>query len=129
MNRQLLLIVATVAFLSGLSGCGRTPPPATDQDAALTLLQSVLDAWKGDTSIDSFKSQSKDVVVADYQWQKGFKLTAFEIVGQPAPSGFDVMIKVKLSLQAPNGRKSTENAQYLVSTSKARVVNRVEPGS
>ena len=117
----LALLVLTVLCQSG---CQQSPQAAAP-DQAREELRQALDAWKQGERPEAFQERTGTTPV-ERRWTQGVRLLAYDIQGDGRLDGFDWQSQVRLSLQAPLGKKMLERAIYNVSTSPARVVVRNE---
>ncbi len=113
-------ILAVIGF--ALAGCGPGIPPPVDKDQAIKSLNSALAAWqKGDKPEDLKKAAS--IQMYDTAWDKGLKLTKFEIDDTAAkPSGFDLGVPVRLWFG--NEEDGPRTIKYTITTSPAIVITR-----
>ena len=76
--------------------------------------------------MEAYRQKVAPVVVSDPQWEKGMKLTRYDLVEGESTSGLDVKFNVKQSLEDSKGKKVEQKAAHNVSTSPAIVVKRAE---
>jgi hypothetical protein len=120
--------LATIMLLAvqALCGCGsgsyRVAP--LDADEARETLQSALESWKKDESIDALQKETPPIVVVDVDWSGGMKLLTFEAIDQGTEVDGRLVNKVKLTLQDARGAQRKETVTYLVTTSPALTVLR-----
>jgi hypothetical protein len=119
------LQVIAALVLVGLAGCGSRGRPA-DASVARSTVQRALEAWQQGTSLADFQKSSPQVTVVEPLWKKGARLVKFDIDGEGVPTGFDLRVVVKLSLQDSGGQKFQQVAIYHVSTAPSLVVVRAE---
>lgn len=112
MTRRTLL----ASFLL-LSGCGgNSAPVAAPEDQARTVLDQALDAWKSGKSIADLKSASPSIIAADPAWEKGSKLSRFEVQGPGKPAGAEQLYTVKLWLADSAGKEAEQQVDFKVGT-------------
>jgi hypothetical protein len=107
------------------AGCGDTPAPtAADPDAAKQTLERVLSSWQKGETVEGMKKASPSVIVSDMKWDKGAKLTKFEVEGPGKPSGAQQKFRVALWLADANGKEKKEVVQYEVGIDPVQTVFR-----
>ena len=121
-----------VLILLALTGCSNTgdydaADHQVDSETAKSTLVSVLDGWKSGDKPDAWQQKSPSVVIQDFDWMGGAKLTAYEIVSTEAIDA-NLHCKVKLSLTSAERGDSEKTVTYLVSTSPALTVFRAPEG-
>src|SRR5687767_1129871 len=119
----LILFAAGNAFLLG---CGGRLPEAADADRARDVLRAGLDSWKNGETIDSLPKRSPPIYFRDSDWKNGWKLKSYRTTLDDEPYGQQRRMYVHLSLQNREGKSAAKEVQYLVDTSPAQVVVRVE---
>jgi hypothetical protein len=120
-NRLALLVLVLAAV-----GCGSEYSAAAhrvDPESARSTLVAVLDSWKSGEKPDAWQQKSPSVVIQDFDWMGGAKLTSYEIVTTKAIDA-NLHCEVKLSLTDPQSRDSEKTVTYLVSTSPVLTVFR-----
>lgn len=85
-----------------MTGCGGRVPPTTDLAQARTALTTALDAWKAGTSPEKLREQSPPIDFRDTNWEKGSKLTKYEIDNEQQ-FGPSAKFTVKLHLTEKTG--------------------------
>lgn len=118
------MLVTIVGLALAVMGCGQSAPE-TDNSAACAALREALDSWKQGKSLAAYRETSSSTIV-DRQWEQGVKLLDYTVNGDGEPSGYDVQFTVQLSLHGRNGKRFSEKALYVVSTSPKLVVIRSE---
>src|SRR5262245_39239200 len=121
-GRGLTLVAWSLALLAG---CGQAPAPeSADPDAARRTLDRALASWiKGDT-VEGLKTASPSLVVGEPKWQRGDKLTKYEVQGPGKPSGAQREFRVKLWLTDAKGKATEETVTYQVGVNPIEVVAR-----
>ena len=122
MRPCLLLLAVSV---SGLSGCGAKLPEAADPERARETLRTGLESWKNGETIDSLPKRSPPIYFKDSDWKAGWQLKSFRTTLDDEPYGQQRRIYVHLSLQK-SGKATAKEVQYLVDTTPALVIVRVE---
>lgn len=118
--RAVFALPIALGLACGL-GCGASPPAPTE---ARAVLEAALDAWKGGESPAALTGAAAGIKVGEAKWQEGFKLTKYEVEGEPRPAGFDLQFTVALWMEGPKGQPVRESARYTVTTQPARTVIR-----
>ncbi|MDG3002739.1 hypothetical protein [Paludisphaera mucosa] len=108
----------TVAFLAAwcAAGCGDSAPPATDAAAAKQHLSAALDAWKAGGAQADLAKQSPPLHVLDRDWEKGAKVSAYQIEGEGQALGAGVQWPVSLTLTNDKGKTASKRVVYVVNT-------------
>jgi len=119
------LIAAAVGLVLGCGG--PSPPDPSDPEVGRGLLQKALESWKRGETPDAHM-QADSVIVSEAAWKKGGRLLDYEIQSETEHAGFDVRLKVKLTVQEPGGAPKKQNALYNVCTTPRLVVKRAEGG-
>lgn len=102
-----------------LAGCDSSTVPVTPtatEDTARTTLDKALNAWREGGSVSAMKEANPSIVVADPKWEKGQKLSKYEVLGAGEPSGAERVFQVTLWLVDDAGKESVENVAYRVGT-------------
>ena len=115
-----LALAAAVA----VAGCDKAPSASSDPAAAKAALVAALDAWKAGQSLDAHVQANPGLTVSDRYWEKGAKLSSYEIDGDGRPDGYDVAFTVRLTYS--DGKK--DKHPFAVSTTPKLVVVHLEPG-
>ena len=108
-----------VALVFSTVGCDGTPAPQTaDPAEARRTLDSALEAWKGGKTVEEMKNASPSIVVADPKWERGSKLSKFQVetVGDGTPSGAERTFTVTLWVADAKGKEAREEVVYRVGT-------------
>src|SRR5262249_54564641 len=117
-----VLALALVIVIAGCDGTTSVPEPAPE-DAAKATLETALNAWQKGESVAAMKAASPSITVADPKWEKGQKLTKYEVLRRGEPSGAERVFQVKLWL-SDSGKESQESVAYRVGTQPIRTVFR-----
>lgn len=107
-----------------LSGCGGPRIHHVNPEIARQTLTQVLDQWKAGENPESLRKRQPEIVVQDFDWLRGAKLTDYELQGDGEARDANLAIKVKLTLIDANGKESTKVVAYLVGTSPVLTVFR-----
>jgi hypothetical protein len=117
-----------IALLAGaLLGCSASVPPQTEVADGKSVVEAALTAWRNAEAVQTLRDAKDGTLVADPQWEQGWKLNSFQIVDQTA-DGFQARCKVQLSLTDPKGKSVNESAEYLATSAPKRTVTRVSEG-
>lgn len=121
-------LTSTLLCLLVFNGCGGggdydAAAHRVDAETARSTLVSVLDGWKAGDQPDAWQQKSPSVVIQDFDWMGGAKLTEYEILKQEAIDA-NLHCQVKLSLEHPEQGSTEKTVTYLVSTSPVLTVFR-----
>jgi hypothetical protein len=112
-RRRLLAALALIA----VTGCAGTSAPVTaEQDKARKTLETAMMAWQKGETIDGMKKASPSILVADPRWERGDKLSKFEVSGEGKPSGAERAFTVTLWVADSKGKDTREQVVYKVGT-------------
>ncbi len=118
-----LIIAASLAVIA--SGCNsHTKASPVDPTLARSTLKSVLESWQRGESIDSWQSKQPPVVVQDFDWKAGTKLSSFEIFQKDETMDANLFCQVKLTMQNAQSQQSDRLVTYIVGTSPVFTVFR-----
>jgi hypothetical protein len=111
------LLIAVGALLTA-AGCGGSDARslALDPTAAKQSLEKALTAWKSGQTPDSLKTSDPAIVVGDWSWSQGYKLTSFKVLNEKS-QGPNLCCTVELVVAAPKARAAKQTASYTVTTS------------
>ena len=126
MRSRYMLSALAACFVGGGLGCGSSLPAQADRERARQALSSALDAWKEGATSDSLQKKSPPIFVRDLDWSDGWKLKNYRFTLDDEQHGQQRRCYVHLTLQSPKGTAAAKEVQYLVATSPALVVLRVE---
>jgi hypothetical protein len=122
--RCCLILAAPVLIV--LCGCDGIPaPPAPDQDVAKQTLERALSSWQKGETVDAMAKASPSIKVSEPKWERGDKLTTFELKGPGQPKGGQQAFRVTLSLTNARGKQTKESAEYRVITHPYETVTRL----
>jgi hypothetical protein len=118
--------VLAVPVLIVLAGCGGTPAaPAPDHDAAKKTLERALSSWQNGETIEGLEKASPSIKVSEPSWERGDKLTKFELQGAGKPKGGQREFQVTLWLSNAKGKKTKEMVEYRVGIDPFETVTRL----
>lgn len=113
--RCALLAMAGATLM--LSGCGDDARSvALDPTAARQSLETALGAWKSGQTPESLKAGEPSIIVGDWTWSQGYKLTSFRVL-EEKNQGANLYCTVELVVSGPKARAAKQRANYTVSTS------------
>ncbi|MCS6977779.1 MAG: hypothetical protein NZM31_12345 [Gemmatales bacterium] len=115
----LLIVIASI-------GCTKGPQRAdpVDPDKARNTLRVVLDAWKKGEKASALQQRQPPIVVQDMDWETGFQLMDYQVLGPDRAEDANLFCPVKLVLRGPDGEISTKEVTYIVGTSPRLTVFR-----
>lgn len=118
--------LATTIFCLWLSGCGDTARTAApvDPGQARTTLKAALNAWKEGRSPSDLRSRSPEIVAQDADWQRGMKLTDYEVLGNGDERDANLECRVKLKMVDKQGKPVERTVTYVVGTDPVLTVFR-----
>ncbi len=125
LRRDLLWRAAllTILVFLPLSGCSSGPQHPVAPEQAKQTLEKVLNGWKEGKPADTWRKEKPEIVVQDFDWTTGKKLTSFEILGDGKAVDAVLHCEVKLVLDDA-GQSKTKTVTYLVGTSPVLTVFR-----
>jgi hypothetical protein len=106
-----------------LGGCEKSLPPETDPDKGRDALTSTLVAWQSGTTLEDYRKNSS-IVAWDPDWEKGERLTSFEIARDHKRNGVDLSLSVKLVLAGKDGKGRERTVNYSIGMGAQTVVLR-----
>jgi hypothetical protein len=116
------------ALVCGLiisAGCGGIPAPQTaDADEAQGVLERVLESWKKGERAESLKTAAPSIVAWDPRWERGDRLSKFELQGPGTPSGAERKFRVALWLTNAKSKEAREVVNFKVGTAPVITVLR-----
>jgi hypothetical protein len=125
MKRMLQAIsLLSILALALAPGC-KPAAQLTSPNRARVTLKLALDAWQQGETWEAFRGHSA-ITIVERKWRDGYRLLAYEVVGDGEMSGFDWQCRVRLSLQSAGGKTSQEKAVYSISTAPVLVIVRCE---
>lgn len=122
MTQLLILVIAVVT--ASLVGCSSSPQATADSNLSQSTLCKVLDAWKAGSQATSLRDQAPPIIVGDHQWDAGYKLVSYSLVGVPHEMGGSVQFNVELRMLNTQLEECEEEGQYMITTSPAITVIR-----
>ncbi len=121
---------AFLILVLGICGCNGSDYSAAahrvDPQLARSTLVSVLDSWKAGEDPAGWQQKEPSVVIQDFDWMGGARLTEYEILDE-RPIDANLHCDVKLTLEDPQKGSAEKTVTYLVSTSPVLTVFRA-PG-
>lgn len=123
--RPFALILLT-ALSAAVLGCGSRLPEAADAERAREVLRTGLESWKNGDTIESLPKRSPPIYFKDSDWKGGWQLKSYRTTLDDEPHGQQRRMYVHLTLQSRDGKATAKEVQYLVDTSPALVVVRME---
>ena len=118
------LVVALLLGLSNFGCSGEGPAYPVEPEKARGALKTVLESWKKGEAVDGLKTANPPIIVQDFDWSAGGKLTAYEVTSEGKYDDSNLLIPVTLTLQPPRGKERKLKVIYVVSTSPAITVFR-----
>src|ERR1043166_4047521 len=106
-----------------LTGCSRGLDPDADVDVADSALRTGLDAWKSGKTPDDLEKGQPSIIMNEDDWRGGKKLLDFKME-KGALSGRQVRCKVRIKLQAKDGKTTERDAFYIIDTTPRIVIVR-----
>lgn len=106
-------LLACVALISAI-GCGRNY--AVDGNLAQDKLKLALDAWRQGQTPEQLQAQGEQIAVQDPDWERGAKLSDYQILEVSEPEGPNLYCTVELSLEDPQGKPVKSSVRYCVTT-------------
>jgi Tfp pilus assembly protein PilF len=115
-----------VAVLIVACGCESIPAPTPDDEAATKqTLERALASWQKGEPIGGMEKASPPIKVSDPKWERGDKLTEFELQGPGRSKGAQRAYRVALSLTDAKGKPTKEIVEYRVGTQPYETVSRL----
>jgi len=114
LSRAFVVLMSTVL----ISGCerGGNPHPVNPVKAR-ELLKTTMEAWKSGKTPDDMPSGDPPIIVQDFDWMQGKKLTNYVINPQDAETGANLTSQVTLHLEDKEGSAEEKTVYYVVGTS------------
>ncbi len=110
----LLALAGATMLFSSCSADARSLP--LDSNAARQSLETALGAWKSGQTPESLKAGEPSIIVGDWTWSQGYKLTSFRVLEEKS-QGPNLYCTVELVVSGPKARAAKQKATYTVSTS------------
>jgi hypothetical protein len=114
--------VFAVSILAMSCSNGRGVP--VDSSKARDAMRRTMESWKNGDAVDALQSRSPKIVVQDLDWLAGFKLVDFELIGDGTVRDTQFRYPVRLSLRDPDGKETTKQVAYVISTNPVITVFR-----
>lgn len=121
--KALAVAMLVGCFISGCGNQGRTAAPV-DPEQARTTLKITLDAWKNGESPSDLRARSPEIVAQDADWQRGMKLSAYQVLDDGDARDANLECRVKLSLRNKAGQSVDRSVTYVVGTDPVLTVFR-----
>jgi hypothetical protein len=111
-----------------LVGCGgqRHAAPVNPEQARESL-RTVLESWKKGEGPDQLRQGVPSITVQDIDWQTGYKLLDYQIIGDGKYDDANLRCPVKLTLKDPQGHQVQKQVTYMVGTNPSITVFREIP--
>lgn len=116
------VLVLTWVFAQGCSLGPRNAP--VNAARARDTLRAALESWKKGDKVDALQNASPPIYVIDAEWQAGFRLKDYQIVGEGEAMDAHLLCPVKLVLSSPTGQEVKREVTYIVSTAPNLTVSR-----
>ncbi|MCR9293661.1 MAG: hypothetical protein NXI32_13135 [bacterium] len=113
------------ALLLLVFGC-RGSVAKSDMSQAEELLKQTLEDWKRGVTVAELRDRETPVYVAEDLWQSGYRLLEFSTIGSGEERGTNVRFAVQLTCESPGGKKRRVRADYVISTTPACTVARLD---
>lgn len=127
-RRAVQIVLLTVVV--GICGCGSGSgsPHPVEPTLARQTLTTVLEGWKEQPSLATWREQHTDIVVQDMDWLMGRQLTSFEVLEEGRAVDANLHCEVRLTLVDSNHKSTEKTVTYLVGTSpKLTVFRQINP--
>jgi hypothetical protein len=99
-----------------LTSCAQTTLAPVQTDVAEAALEAALDSWKEGKKPDDLNEEKPPIICQDVDWLAGAKLLSYSVQPDPEKKDSTMYAKVKLSLEAADGKKTEKNVTYMVGT-------------
>lgn len=109
-----------------LVGCQFSTVAESDPLAARKILQSALQEWSAGRTTADLRSASPPVYVAEDLWESGNSLVEFSLDANDQMIGGNVCIDVSLKTKSPSGQIQNKKLRYLVTTTPAHTIARLD---
>lgn len=107
-------------------GCAQSGVAVSDVGAATELLETTFQSWKSGQSVESLRSGSPPIYIAEEMWDQGFLLSDFAIDGVGELYGSNVRFLVTLTGKDKGGAEVSRQVKYLVTTTPALTIARAD---
>ena len=115
-SKFVLAAVATICCPAILTSCTPTTLAPVQTDVAEAALEAALDSWKEGKKPDDLNEEKPPIICQDVDWLAGAKLLSYSVQPDPEKKDSTMYAKVKLSLEAADGKKTEKNVTYMVGT-------------
>ncbi len=124
MHRSVLLLGWSVVLAVPLlaAGCNSSGLSAAEYDRAQRSLEQALEAWKRGEAAKKWAAETAPVRCVDLEWNQGYRLLDFQIVGLTADSNGYPEARVRLSVQKAKGPAEERDALYGINLKKGNQV-------
>lgn len=113
-----LRVLTGAILLLSCAGCGqRGNPHPVNPVKARELLKTTMDAWKSGKKPEEMPLGEPPIVVQDFDWMQGKKLTNYVVTPQDAETGANLTCQVTLHLEDSDGNVEEKAVYYVVGTS------------
>lgn len=107
-----------ILVLGVFAGCGvKGNPYPVNPVKARELLKTTMEAWKSGKTPEEMPQGDPAIVVQDFDWMQGKKLTDYVINPQDAETGANLTCQVTLHLEDKDGKAEEKAVYYVVGTS------------
>lgn len=101
----------------GVLGCSSGPRNApVDAAKAREVLRLALESWKNGEKHDALQAASPPIYVIDPQWQAGFVLKEYRIVGDGKEMDAQLTCPVAMTVKNPAGKEIEQEVTFYIST-------------
>jgi len=115
-----------VAVLVVACGCESIPAPTPDDEVATKqTLERALASWQKGETIGEMEKASPSIKVSDPKWERGDKLTKFEVQGPGQSKGAQRAYRVTLWLTDAKGKSTREMVEFRVGIKPIETVSRL----
>jgi hypothetical protein len=125
MRSSTIVTFILVCVLS--AGCGAKGPKradSVDPARARETLRTVLESWTKGEKPTALQNRNPAITVVDMDWETGYRLLGYQVVGNGKGDDANLRCPVKLRLQSPQGTDVQKNVTYVVGTSPVLTVAR-----
>lgn len=98
----------------------------SDPAGAREVLQTALKTWQEGKTTAEMRSINPPVYVAEDLWENGNSLVEFSIDAADQMIGENVCFEVSLKTKSPSGQLQTKKLKYLVTTTPALTIARLD---
>jgi hypothetical protein len=120
-----LAVLACALWGLMATGCKPgNPNEPVNAGKARETLKTALESWKKGDASTALQSASPPIYIIDPEWQGGAKLVDYQIIGDGEEKDAQLFAKVKLTVRGTNGKESTQEATFMISTAPNLTVSR-----